>query len=69
MKLQRIVIRKARKTMPRIPDARDGETYILFKVRERKVVDRQLFIAHREAGGICIHGFTHYALLPTYISP
>lgn len=69
MKLQRIVIRKARQSMPRIPDAMNGETYILFNVRERKVVDKTLFIAHREASGICIHGFTHYALIPSYISP
>lgn len=69
MKLQRIVIRKARKMFAHIPNARTGEQYLLFRVKDRKVIESRVFTAHAVSDTLCIHGFTHYALIPTYVSP
>lgn len=42
---------------------------LLFTVDEKthRVVEQQLMFVRWEAGGCCIHGFTHYAILPTHL--
>ncbi len=72
MKARQLAIHKGRKVMPRIPLSRMGGTserwVLLFKIDDKhRVVDRQLMFVRWEAGGACIHGFTHYALLPFYL--
>lgn len=41
---------------------------LLFKVDDKhRVVDQQLMFVRRVEGGCCIHGYTHYAMLPTHL--
>lgn len=72
MKAHRITVRKGRELLPRIPLARMGgmseRWVLLFNVDARhRVVDQQLMFVRHEAGGCCIHGYTHYAMLPTHL--
>ena len=72
MKTRPITVHKGRDMLPRIPLSRMGGVserwVLLMKVdSSHKVVDRQLMFVRWEAGGACIHGFTHYALLPFYL--
>lgn len=72
MKPRRITVHKGRKMLPRIPLKRIGAMserwVILFKVDDHhRVVDQLLMFVRWEAGGCCIHGYTHYAMLPTHL--
>ena len=72
MKYHRLVVYPGRKMVPRIPEWMlfgEPTQVLLFKVHEGKVLETQLFLAHPVPGGPCIHGFTHYAILPRYIRP
>lgn len=72
MKSRRLTIKAARKLCARIPpkelEGRDRPTALLFRVDEGRVVETKLITVHREVSGdLCIHGFTHYAILPKYL--
>jgi putative SOS response-associated peptidase YedK len=72
VKLQRIVIRKAREVVPIIPDSEIWENpqgFILFNVRDGKVTHSTMFEAHKCLSGVHISGFTHYARIPRWIRP
>jgi hypothetical protein len=58
--------------LPRIPLNRmvgcSERHVLLFNVNsDGRVVETKLMWVRWEAGGCCIHGYTHYAMLPTYL--
>ena len=72
MQAERITIHKGRDMLPRIPLSRmrgmSERWVLLFNVDSKgRVLDQQLMFVRWEAGGTCIHGFTHYAMLPTHL--
>jgi hypothetical protein len=69
VKAKRITIRPLRKMLAVLPTDLGNETVLLLRVDEAgRVVERMLFDNHVESFRTCVHGFTHYARLPFYLS-
>lgn len=69
MKAKRIAIRTLRKMCAALPADVGNETVLLLRVDSTgRVVERQLFDNHKVGGRTCVHGFTHWARLPFYLS-
>ena len=73
MKTQRLLIRKGRKFLPRIPPSETchgSAQFLLLKAdAQRKVAEVKIVRIYPTAGGQPISGFTHYVRLPEYLYP
>ena len=68
MKAHRIVVRPLRKTLAALPANIGNETVLLLRVDNTgRVVERLFFKNHKVGGRTCVHGFTHWARLPSYL--
>lgn len=66
MKLPRLVIRPVNNRTTCLPDNCNGETVLLFKVRDRRVIAQQILEVY-PTSILSVADFTHYAVLPRWL--